>query len=350
MKNFQTYFFIASLILVGVLVFFMFIPFLSALILSITLAIIFNPLFGRVLKFSLGSRSIASLLTILIILIIFLIPITFFGVRVFNQAHSIYVQLSTDDTETNTLRQLSTSFENAVNAISPNTRLVIDIKEISDQFFRWVVSNIGSIFSSIARIFTMFLLSLLALYYLFKDGLRFKEKLFKLSPLPIKHNEKIFFKLKLAVNSVIRGYLIISSTQVLLAGVGFEIFGLPNAAFWGLTTMVAALVPIFGTSLVLLPAVLYLYLTGNTAAAIGLLIWALTAVGLIDNFLGPRLIGRSANIHPLFILMAVLGGVALFGPVGFLIGPISLALLFALLEIYPIVVLGKIEDGNEMGS
>ena len=340
-KTLQTFFFLAFLILVGILVFYMFIPFLSALILSITLAIIFNPLFGRVLKFSLGSRSIASLLTILVVLVIFLIPITFFGVRVFNQAHSIYVKLSTTDDKTNTLKEISTSIENAVNRVSPNTKLAIDIKEVSDQFFRWIVSNIGSIFSSIARIFTMFLLSLLALYYLFKDGPRFKEKIFSFSPLPRNHNDAIVSKLKVAVNSVIRGYLIIAAIQGTLAGIGFAIFGLPNAAFWGLTTMVSALVPVFGTSLVVFPAVAYLYFTGSTAASVGLLIWALTAVGLIDNFLGPRLIGRSANIHPLFILLSVLGGVALFGPVGFLIGPISLALLFALLEIYPIIILGR---------
>lgn len=344
-KNFQIYSFITFMILVGTFVFFMFLPFLSALILSVTLAIIFNPLYGRVLKFSIGSRSIASLLTILLILIIFLIPITFFGVRVFNQAHSIYIQLSTNE-ETNTLQKLSTSIENTVNRISPRTSLSIDIKDISDQFFRFIVNNIGSIFSSIARVFTMFLLSLLTLYYLFKDGLKFKDKLFKLSPLPNAHNETIFSKLKLAVNSVIRGYLIIAAIQGALAGIGFAIFGVPNAAFWGLTTMVSALVPIFGTSLVVFPAVAYLYFTGSTAASFGLLIWALTAVGLIDNFLGPKLIGRSANIHPLFILLSVLGGVAVFGPIGFLIGPIALSLLFALLEIYPIVVLGRDETKN----
>ena len=79
-------------------------------------------------------------------------------------------------------------------------------------------------------------------------------------------------------------------------------------------------------------------MTGKTLAAIGLLIWAVIAVGLIDNFLGPILVGRGVKIHPLFILFAVIGGLGFFGPLGFLLGPLVLSLLYALVDIYRVLL------------
>ena len=120
--------------------------------------------------------------------------------------------------------------------------------------------------------------------------------------------------------------------------VGIWIFGIPNATLWGSIAAIAALIPSVGTSLVVLPGVLYLFLFGERFAALGLMIWGMTAVGLIDNILGPHLMKRGIAIHPFFILLSVLGGLGLFGPVGFLIGPLILALLFALLDIYAKVI------------
>ena len=75
-------------------------------------------------------------------------------------------------------------------------------------------------------------------------------------------------------------------------------------------------------------------MSGSTGPAIGLTIWALTAVGLIDNMLGPKLIESGIRIHPLLILLSALGGIAFFGPIGFLLGPLTLSLLFSLFETY----------------
>jgi predicted PurR-regulated permease PerM len=80
--------------------------------------------------------------------------------------------------------------------------------------------------------------------------------------------------------------------------------------------------------------VLFLIISGKTAQGIGLVIWGLVAVGLIDNFLGPKLVERGIRIHPFLILLSILGGLAFFGPLGFLLGPLTLSLLYALLEIF----------------
>jgi predicted PurR-regulated permease PerM len=103
---------------------------------------------------------------------------------------------------------------------------------------------------------------------------------------------------------------------------------------WGSIAAVAALIPGVGTALVVVPGVLYLFFTGSTGYAIGLLIWGLLAVGLIDNLLGPLVVNRGIKIHPFIILLSVLGGLTFFGLVGFILGPLIIAFLFALLEIY----------------
>jgi len=100
---------------------------------------------------------------------------------------------------------------------------------------------------------------------------------------------------------------------------------------------VAALIPGIGTALVLTPAILWLYFIGEMLLAGGLLLWGVTAVGLVDNFLGPKLVEKGTQLHPFLILLSILGGIGFFGPLGFLLGPLVLSMLFALLEIYFVI-------------
>lgn len=99
-------------------------------------------------------------------------------------------------------------------------------------------------------------------------------------------------------------------------------------------TALTALIPSIGTSIVLVPAIIFLFATGMPIHAFGLLIWSAIIVGTIDNVLNPILVGRGVNIHPFFILLSVLGGITFFGPIGFMLGPMILSFLFTLLDIY----------------
>ena len=155
-----------------------------------------------------------------------------------------------------------------------------------------------------------------------------------ISPLADKDDEKIIRRLSLAVNGVIKGSLFIALVQGTMMGIGLWIFGIPNPALWGVVAAMCAMIPSIGTALVSVPAIIYLFYTGNTVPAIGLLVWATVAVGLIDNFLSPYIVGSKINIPPLFILFSVLGGIAFLGPVGILIGPLSISLLYTLISIY----------------
>ncbi len=347
-KNLQIYSFLGIILIIGVIVVFMFLPFLSSLVLATTFVVIFEPLHKKLLKISRGERNVATLSTILAILVVVLVPLTFIGLAVFNQAQDLYTRITETTSKQNPITRIENLAEKKLNDIFPKLKISLHLNDTIDSFFKWLSSNTGQIFQSLANVLTSLLLSLLAIYYIFKDGEKLKQLIFNLSPLSEKQSEEIFLKLKLAIRSVIRGNIIVAITQGLLAGIGFAIFGVPNAALWGFITVIAAFVPIVGTSLVFVPIVIYLFAFGTLFQAIGLLAWAMLAVGLIDNFLGPKLIQRRIQIHNFLILLSVLGGVHIFGVMGFIIGPFVLALLTALIEVYPQLVLKKDPAPSEL--
>jgi predicted PurR-regulated permease PerM len=165
-----------------------------------------------------------------------------------------------------------------------------------------------------------------------------RKKIIEVSPFPRSQDEEIFTKLRMAIVSVVKGSMFVALIQGILTGLGFYIFGIPSALLWGGVAVIAALVPTVGTSLVIFPGVAYLFFIGSTWPAVGLMVWGIICVGLIDNILGPRLVGRGIKIHPLLILLSALGGIGFFGAVGFLLGPIALSFLFALFDIYQSII------------
>jgi len=142
----------------------------------------------------------------------------------------------------------------------------------------------------------------------------------------------------MSIRSIIGGSIVVAICQGIVSGIGFAIFGIPNPALWGTLAGLAALIPGVGTSLILIPAVVYAFVAGSLFHGIGLGIWGLTAVGLLDNFLSPKLIGGGLKIHPLIVLFSIIGGLTFFGPEGFLLGPLTISLLMALLGIYRMMV------------
>ena len=343
-KDIQTYFLLGLIGIAGLVVAFMFLPFLNSLVIATVFVVIFEPIYNRVLKLFRGQTSVASLITILAILIIVFVPVTLMGITVFDQAQGLYLRVTSDTANINPLLKIETTLETKIQELFPSSNIDIDLKQTAELFFKWLTQNIGPIFQGLASVLTSFFLSLLAIYYFFKDGENFKSAIIKVSPLAEKHTVEILNRLKVAIGSVMRGTLTVAIVQGLLAGIGFTIFGVPNAALWGFITVIAALVPILGTSVVLAPIIIYLFAFDTLFSAIGLLAWGALAVGLIDNFLGPKLMQRKIHIHSFLILLSVLGGLSLFGPIGFLIGPLFLALLGTLLDIYPVLVLNRSEE------
>jgi len=310
-------------------------PYITALLLATILAFIFEPLYEKIFKIF-KYRGLSSFVVVLIVLFIFLIPITFMGTLVFNESQNIYGSIVTNGDMSGSSGLIS-FINQKLNGFLPIGWGPWNVEQYISNILGWMVGSLGSVFSSLASGIVTFAFSLLLLFYFLKDSVSISEYISKRGPLSSKYMRILIDKVKHSITSVVKGSLVIALLQGIVTGIGFAVFGISNPALWGGIATIAALVPTFGTSLVIVPAVIYLFFLGNYFSAIGILIWGLMAVGLLDNFLGPQLVKKGAGLHPVFILIGVLGGVGLFGPIGFILGPVVFSVLFAILDIYSVI-------------
>ena len=327
-KIFEKYFFFGLLFATLLFTFLIFRPFWIVLMLGISFSIVLYPIYEWLNKRHLPSW-LSSLLTVLLFAIVLCGPILGIGAMVFNQSQHVYQQVAGNGD----IGLFLDSVDRAINKILPNS-VTFNINDKVANFVSYVSSNITNIFSATISAFFSFILILLIIFYFLKDGLKWKKAIIVLSPLGDRDDEKIMARLAFSVNAVIRGYLLIALIQGILMGFGLWIFNIANPALWGVVAAIMSLIPTFGTALISVPAIIFLFVTGNTTSAIGLLIWSVVVVGMIDNFLSPFIVGKKINIPPLLILFSILGGISLLGPVGILIGPLTVSFLYTLISIY----------------
>ncbi|MEK7535611.1 MAG: AI-2E family transporter [Patescibacteria group bacterium] len=333
----QNYFYVLILLLVATLFVFIALPFLSAILLAVVLAVLFRPAYEFILReITRGRESLAALLTILGVVLVILVPLGFLA----GQMVGDVIDLSEKVTEPG---RVDSFFDYARDTFSriginiPDSGNDLPVRDYALPVANWIIAHVGGIFASVASITLTLFISLLGFFSLLKDGQKLKEYIIKLSPVADKLDVQIFDKMRLTVNSVVRGALVLAVIQGVIATMGYLLFSLPQPILWGGLTAVSALVPGIGTALIVFPAAIFLLISSGLVNGVGLLIWGMLAVGLVDNFLGPKLMGRGVKIHSFLILISVLGGLQFFGPIGFIAGPLVLSLLIALLDIYPII-------------
>ncbi|MFZ2150266.1 MAG: AI-2E family transporter [Minisyncoccia bacterium] len=327
-KTIERLFFFGLLLATLIFTFMIFRPFWIVLILGISFAIVLHPIYAWLVSKK-TPNWLASFLTVLLFIFVLCGPLLGIGAIVFNQSQDVYRTVVSEGSA----RPFLDTIETKINNVLPDV-VNFDINEKTSAFVSYVSDNIASIFSATLTGFFSFLLVLLIMFYFLKDGAEWKRALVLISPLGDKDDEKIISRLALSVNAVIKGSMFVALVQGIIMGIGLWIFNVPNPALWGVVAAVAAFLPMIGTALVSAPAILFLLYSGSTGSAIGLLIWAVVAVGLVDNFLSPLIVGKKIQMPSLMILFSVLGGISLLGPVGLIIGPLTISLLYTLISIY----------------
>ena len=326
---------------VGLLAYAVMSPYFTALFLAMVFGVLFTPVFRRVSKWCGANKSLAALATVLIFLFAILFPLIFMGVVLFKEVVDILNGFSSSSPFFLMVDGWTRSIETHIRTFAPSFQLQFEIESSLRSLLSWVSGNLDRFFSGIvAFLFDIFLITI-ALFFFFRDGEKLRAFAIKWSPLSDSYDEGIISKLERAITSVVRGTLVTAVVQGFLVGFGFFLFGVYNPVLWGFIATIAALLPMVGTGVVTFPAAFYLMATGSVPAGVGLLLWGVLIVGLIDNILRPLFLNRDTHIHSFLILLSVFGGLAYFGPIGFLAGPIVLAFFFVLLDIYPEIVEGK---------
>jgi predicted PurR-regulated permease PerM len=326
----ERYFIYILLIIVTGLVVAIFWPFLSIIILAVSFSVVLTPIYKWIKKYLTKNISwLASLITIILFFIILCIPIFFVGKEVLSQIQDAYQSITMSGNANNLIQRVDTS----INKIMPEG-FTFDTYGKITEFASNLSSNVAGFFAGTFKTILMFVLMILTIFYLLKDGEHWKKNLLKLIPLSENNSSQIVATMIDSINRVFKGSFLIAITQGLLMGIGLTIFGVPNAAVWGVVAGMASFVPTIGTSIISIPAVLFLFFTGMELQALGMLIWAVVMVGTVDNILSPYVISKNTEISSLFILFSILGGVSLLGPIGLFIGPLVLSLLYSLISIY----------------
>lgn len=323
-------FFFGFMAVVGYIVWTMLSPFVSALALAAIIVTICYPLYERIVRYMpKQNETMGALCTTIVVLVVVIFPLTLLFSTLVNEAVAVYTQVNTNGAA---LEQKIAVFEETIQNYAPGFEF--NLVESVKQATAWLASNVGAIFAGTASTIFSIFIAIIGTFYLFRDGPAFTKRLVVISPLPDDEDEIILRRMANAVRSVATGTVLVALIQGTLTALGLWLFGFERFVLFGVIAAFGALIPSVGTSIVLIPAVAYLIITGQYVFAAGLAVWGITAVGLIDNLLGPYLIGRKNNLHPYLVLLAVLGGVSVFGPIGFIVGPVAVSLFLVLLELY----------------
>ena len=317
-------------------------PYLTPLFLAIVVSVVMRPVYNHIFVSLRGKATLAALLSLVVVMFLVVLPVGFIAVFFVNDAQGLYRDIVSGKFNLGSINTALAPIESYVQTYVPD--FTINIIGYVKQALVSIIGNFGFIFSSAVLVCANLFIMLLAIFYFLRDGERLKKEIVLLSPLDDKYDESIINRLGSAISSVVRGTLFVCLLQGVASFIGFIIFGIPNAVLLATAVTLSAIIPAVGTSIVFFPLIGYLLLTGGVFQAIAVAIWATLAVGLIDNILSPILIERGLRIHPFLILLSALGGIAYYGPIGFLVGPVVLALLFALLDIYPMLFERKIRD------
>ncbi len=342
------YFFIILFIAIFALALWVTSPLLNALLASAVVAYVFYPLYnwlGRFLK----SKNLRAVLVSAFIVLLFIGPLFLVIESTAPDARYVYVRAK-QKILTGELFDVSCPVgkETALCALSARVQEVVKdpevryyLDDVVSKATNFILTKASGLVFALPIIFINLFVTFFAVFYLLRDGKTLADNIKNLLPINPHHREHIFKKLKDVAHAVVYGSLVIAIIQGTLGLIGFWSFGISSPLFWGFIMAIFALVPFVGTAVIWLPAALVMIATGSSEGdptmlwkGVGLLLYGFFIISGIDNFLKPMLIGDRAGVHPVLIMIGVLGGLAIFGFAGFIIGPLVLAVFTAFLDIY----------------
>ncbi|GEJ55366.1 AI-2E family transporter [Anaeromyxobacter diazotrophicus] len=193
---------------------------------------------------------------------------------------------------------------------------------------------LGSVVSTTGSVLFQSILTLVALYFLLLDGPALVEWLNEAIPVKRGQVSELLRDFRRVTVTVLVSTIATGGVQSVLATVGYYFAGVPNPIFFGVTTFIVSLIPFLGATVMVVALGLVQLLTGHTAAGVGLTLFGIGVVGMIDNVVKPLFIRGGVPIHGAVIFFALFGGLAAFGPIGFLVGPLAVTFVVAVVRMY----------------
>jgi predicted PurR-regulated permease PerM len=316
-------------------------PVSGAVLWAVFLAIVFAPLHRRLLARLRGRGNLAALLTLALIVLIVILPMTWLGASVVGEATAMYQKVKAGEI------QFGRYFQQAINALPAWLHGLLDrfglgelvllqqkAGELVTRSGQLITTHVLGIGQDTLDFVVSFFVMLYLLYFLLRDGAALSQSIARAIPLYARQTDRLLVQFVTVVRATVKGNIVIALIQGVLGGLAFWVLGLPAPLLWGALMALLSLLPAVGAALVWVPVALYYLFTGSLLAAAGLTAWGVLAIGLVDNVLRPILVGKDTKLPDYLVLVTTIGGIAVFGLNGFVIGPVIAALFLAAWDLF----------------
>lgn len=327
-------FFLALLFLMLFLTWRVFQPFVIYMVTGTFVAVLALPI-DRLWERIFPNR-VAAILTILTILVLITGPMAGLGWALYRDVSGIV-----EDVNEGKLEQWADDAYALVDQYFPpqtaaerNQTVDNIVNRTEEQLNTWLTAFGERLLEGLGNFFIAFTVILFVTYYVLTDGHRLVLFLRRASPLPTRQVDYLMREGHKGLRAVFVGQILTSIIQGVVGGVGFLIAGVPGVVLWSAVMAVFSLLPVLGAFLVWLPAAIFLLVQGKIWQGVFLLAWGFVVVSNVDNIVRPMLIGRQTGIHPLFVLVGVLGGAAAFGFIGLFLGPLLVGVTVSVLKVW----------------
>ena len=327
-------------------------PFLFPVALAVVLTSLCYPAFQRVADLLKGRRGWAALLTSIGITALIVVPFVVLVVLLAGEINQVYRQFQRS-LQAGDFQKLDPRnypyfgpVWNWLNHYVPLDQfdLIGSFAKVVEQVSLFFLRHSTAIVSGLFRLVMEFSIMVFTMFFLFRDGARLMQEIKSWTPLSPSQEQRLVEKFRDVASATVLGNLLTSLAQGVAGGLVFLILGIPNPLLWGFLIALLSLVPVVGPALVWVPWALYFYSIGLTWRAIVLAVLMALFVGTIDNFLRPLLIEGKTKMHTLLVFLSIMGGIAYFGMVGMLFGPIVVAIALTFVELY------KLEFQDELSK
>jgi predicted PurR-regulated permease PerM len=315
-------------------------PFYGTLLWAMIIALLFSPLYRWLLRKLHGRRNSAALLTLLVVLLIVVLPFVLITMGLVNETAALVARLQSAELDpTAYFRKLFAALPDWV--VRPLRSFgMADFDDLQrrlaqffsqgGQFIAGQALRIGqNTFDLVASLFIMLYIA----YFLIRDGDGLLRALRHAVPLNTQHQRDLAGRFATVIRATVKGNLFVAALQGVLGGLAFWYLEVNPALLWAVLMGLVSLLPAVGAALVWFPVALYLLSNGQLAQGVGLLVWGMVVIGLVDNLLRPLLVGKDTRLPDWVVLITTLGGIAVFGIHGFVLGPVIAAMFFALWQI-----------------
>lgn len=322
--------FLVLLAAVSILLYFVFAPFLTVLALAAVAAVLLQKPHEKLARSVGWGPSATAVFTVVLLFVFCIVPLFFLGGQIFLQAQELYIATYANNAQF--LNSIQNAIQNPIRLFIPG--FVFNVGAYVGSTLAVISNNLAAlVYQTLFIIFETFLM-LLATFYFLRDGRGYMKTLVEISPLGKEVTTDILEKMHRTITAVMEGTVLNALIRLACISIAFYIFGIPNAILWGSIGGIIGAIPGLGTPFAFIPAVIYLYLAGKFIAAIGLAVVGGLVLFVVDNILGPYFFSRGLEVSPVFVLFSIFGGIAYFGPIGFILGPLVLSIFLAVVPVH----------------